>query len=344
VAYDGGTGQFTFQMTLQNLLEQPIGTTDGLAADPAGIRVFFDSLPVVTGGSGTVSVVPDGFATLTAASQPYYRYDEMLVSSQVSGAKTWTLVVPPTVTTFRFPLLVSAPVAWPDGYVTVNGRLPTAPALALHPDSTLALTGVVKTALGTAVSGATVTWSTSEPLCATVTGSGVASGVRAGSCSIVATAGTRSGSLALQVTGTVRTWSGGTSAAWTAGANWVGGVVPAEVDSVVVPAGGSSLPAIETGTTVGRLTLGDATTLSLGGHDLTVTGDVATGFTPGSGILGTTGRLILAGEGKTIHGRVPRLLLTGTYTLSDSLIALSPVTVDGGRLDNFGFLARIVTQ
>ncbi|HET6765004.1 MAG TPA: hypothetical protein VFH27_15070, partial [Longimicrobiaceae bacterium] len=56
VAYNSGTGQFTFDVTVQNLIPQPLGTTDGTTLDPAGVRVFFNAGPTVTTGTGTAAV------------------------------------------------------------------------------------------------------------------------------------------------------------------------------------------------------------------------------------------------------------------------------------------------
>src|SRR5215212_3157362 len=59
VAYDGGTGRFTFDVTIKNLLQQPIGTTDGATLSPTGVRVFFGSGPTVTSGTGVATTLPD---------------------------------------------------------------------------------------------------------------------------------------------------------------------------------------------------------------------------------------------------------------------------------------------
>ncbi|HEV7590775.1 MAG TPA: hypothetical protein VGO40_21880, partial [Longimicrobium sp.] len=72
-------GVFSFDVTVQNLVPQPMGTTDGTTADAAGVRVLFASGPVVTSGSGNLSVAnPDGVGAYTAASQPYFQYSGAL--------------------------------------------------------------------------------------------------------------------------------------------------------------------------------------------------------------------------------------------------------------------------
>ncbi|HEX5726413.1 MAG TPA: hypothetical protein VFX98_13150 [Longimicrobiaceae bacterium] len=343
VAYNGGTGQFTFDMTLQNLIEQPIGTTDGTVAHPAGNRVFLHSGPTVTSGAGVAAVFPDGFGTFTAAGQPYYAYVGMLAQSQVSATRSWTFIISPTVLTFDFTLYVSAPVEYPDGYITLDGQLPGYAYGNLHPGDTEALAAVIKTAVGTPVAG-TVTFGTTDPLCATVDGGGVVTGVRAATCQITATAGLRTGSMSFDVTGAVRTWDGSQSADWSDGLNWVGDLTPAAVDSVLIPTGVPNFPALVAATAIGGVQVDDGATLSLGAFDLTASQNVATGYTVGSGILGTTGSLVLAGTGKTVMGRVPITLVTGTYSLAGNLFGVAPETIDDGRLDSDSYEIGIDSQ
>jgi hypothetical protein len=40
-------------------------------------------------------VLPDGFATFTAAGQPYYQYNQVLANGVTSAAKAWTLIMRP---------------------------------------------------------------------------------------------------------------------------------------------------------------------------------------------------------------------------------------------------------
>ncbi|HEX5727013.1 MAG TPA: hypothetical protein VFX98_16170, partial [Longimicrobiaceae bacterium] len=108
--YDGSS-LFSADVTLQNLLGQPIGTTDGVTEDPDGIRVFLHSGPSVTGGTGTVEVAnEDGTGSFTGANQPYFRYDTLLSTEETSLPREWQFTVPNTVETFVFTVYVSAPV------------------------------------------------------------------------------------------------------------------------------------------------------------------------------------------------------------------------------------------
>jgi hypothetical protein len=111
VAYNSGTGIFSFDVTVQNLMNEAIGTPDGVTADPQGIQVFFHDGPNVTGGTGSVTVAnPDGTGAFTGASQPYYAYAQILTEDQISAPKTWQLNVPATVATFSFTLFIETDV------------------------------------------------------------------------------------------------------------------------------------------------------------------------------------------------------------------------------------------
>ncbi|HYJ78341.1 MAG TPA: hypothetical protein VEW03_01970, partial [Longimicrobiaceae bacterium] len=99
-SYSSGTEIFQLDVTVQNLLNEAIGTPDGTVADPQGIQVFFHSGPTVTSGSGNIEVAnEDGTATFTAAGQPYFQYNQILDENEVSAAKTWQLNVDDTVLT-----------------------------------------------------------------------------------------------------------------------------------------------------------------------------------------------------------------------------------------------------
>jgi hypothetical protein len=106
-AYDAGTQILSSSVTVQNLLEQNIGTTDGSTV--AGVDVFFSALSV-TSGTGSVTVNADGTSTFTATNQPYYHYPEILSPYQVSAARSWQFQISGQVTTFSFTVYLSSPV------------------------------------------------------------------------------------------------------------------------------------------------------------------------------------------------------------------------------------------
>jgi hypothetical protein len=345
IAYNSGTGQFTFDVTVKNLIEQPMGTTDGTTLDPNGVRVFFAEGPTVTSGTGTAAVVPDGFGTFTAAGQAYYQYNQVLAHNAVSSARGWTLIMPSTVGTFSFLLYVSAPVEYPNGYISLDGNLPGTSYGSIHPATTHALTAVSKTAVGNVVPGTTITFSSSNNGCATVDGAGLVTAVQYATCTVSATDGTRAGSLSFDVTGTVRSWTGATSTDWNTGTNWGGGLVPATADSVTIPFPSTNYPVLTSAVSVSDVSVADQATLDVASFVLTSAGNVGTGATAGSGILASgTGSVLLAGAGKAVHGRFPTVLVTGTYALDGTYHGVAPQTVDNGTLASDQFELDVDAQ
>jgi hypothetical protein len=107
-AYDGGTQILSSNVTVQNLLQQNIGTTDGSTV--AGVDVFFAALNV-TVGTGSVTVGnPDGVGTFTASNQPYFHYAQILSPYEISAAKTWQFQITGAVSNFTFTVYLSAPM------------------------------------------------------------------------------------------------------------------------------------------------------------------------------------------------------------------------------------------
>ena len=104
-SYDAGAQTFQINVTVQNLLEAPLGTTDGVTA--SGVRVFFGSGPIGTGGTVTVQN-PTGTAFFTEADQPYFEYPQILEPFEISAALPWRFNVPTATTRFTFLVYVSA--------------------------------------------------------------------------------------------------------------------------------------------------------------------------------------------------------------------------------------------
>jgi hypothetical protein len=341
VAYNSATGRFTFDVTLKNLLEQKIGTTDGTTLDPNGVRVFFSSGPTVTAGSGVLAVVPDGFGTFTGGGQAFYQYNEVLAMNATSAAKQWMFIISPTVDTFDFLVLISAPVQFPNGYIEINGQLPGANLGNLHPGTTLPLTGVIKNALGVVQPGV-ITWGTTDANQASVDGSGNVTGVRYGTPSITATSGGRNGSVLFNVTGTVRLWTGAVSTTWNVGGNWAGGYTPALVDTAHIPNGPANMPALTASESIGALTVDDGAITHLGAFDMTLSQFATTGQTSG-GVDGSTGRLLLTGT-STLGGRFSLVEISGNYTQNGNISVIAPITTAGGSIFSPGFLTFIASQ
>ncbi|MEP7001791.1 MAG: lamin tail domain-containing protein [bacterium] len=110
VSYDVPTQTLGADVTVQNLLPDALGTIDGTTLSATGVRVFFDSDPVLTSGSGSVSVQnADGQATFTNTNQDYFQYSQVLAPNAVSSSKRWLFNLS-NGTTFSFVVYVSAPV------------------------------------------------------------------------------------------------------------------------------------------------------------------------------------------------------------------------------------------
>lgn len=110
-AYNSGTQVFSTNVTVKNLIVQPMNSADGSTADTGGVKVFFNSGPTTTGGTGAVSVKnPDGTATFTASNQPFYRYNvgSVLASGATSASKLWQFDCPTTVSQFTFDMFVTS--------------------------------------------------------------------------------------------------------------------------------------------------------------------------------------------------------------------------------------------
>jgi hypothetical protein len=201
VAYNPATGAFTFNLTVKNLLGQPLATLNGTTPHAGGVKVIFTDGPTVTGGSGIASVTGDGTGDFDHSGEPYYQYaaaylgaDGILSPGETSVARTWTLNVPNTVASFSYHLYVVAEVPYPNGYVDISPK----PAN-LFAGDTRAFSAVVRTATGAAIPGEVVTWGSSVPGVATVDAGGTVMGITAGNTTLTATSGARSGSVALGV-------------------------------------------------------------------------------------------------------------------------------------------------
>lgn len=131
VSYDATAQIFQADVTVQNLMTPTLGTSDGNTA--SGVNLFFHSGPSVVSGSGTVTVAnADGTGTFTGSNQPYFLYNQMLPTGQVSSAKTWQWAVPTTVTQFTFEVLVDAPTAPPRATTCLAQPGPTITLSGLH--------------------------------------------------------------------------------------------------------------------------------------------------------------------------------------------------------------------
>jgi hypothetical protein len=341
VNYNSGTGAFTFDVTIRNLIPQPLGTADTTGAEAPhadGVRIFFAAGPLVTSGTGLATVVPDGVATITGPNQPYYQYNTVLSQFEISSPKTWRIDMPPSVLTFDFLLLVSAAVPRPDGFIDLQLN-------SLKPPTDRQTTYTVRNANGT-VDGfpGTITWSVSDTTRATIDANGLVNPLRAGSVTIIAQQGLRIGYLTVVVQPIRRVWIGATDNNWATGTNWFpDGVKPEPTDTAVVTDTVSApvYPTLVQNESVGGVEVhdvtpgGDIPTIALGAFNLTASGDVET--TNNSSITNTVGQLLLTGIARTLRGTLPVIRVSGTYSLIGNVTAKTPIRVDLGRLTVTGF-------
>jgi len=103
VAWSDAESVLSGDVSVQNLLDQPIGT-DGTST--YGVRVFFVNGPNVTQGTGSVTALADSVGTFTASNQKYYVYPEVIQPREVSAPQSWRFSVAGNVTTFEFFVLV----------------------------------------------------------------------------------------------------------------------------------------------------------------------------------------------------------------------------------------------
>lgn len=194
-SWDPATGTLRTHVTLENLTSQALGTADGVTPSADGVRVFFSRGPTATEGSGTVSVAnADGQTAFTAAAQQYFQYDGILAPGDTSAAREWRFTLEKGVGAFSFGVYVAAPVRAEGGYL---GMLPLAPTVAVG--DTQRVTATVRNVAGGAVGGQPVTWATSNPAIATVDAQGLVTGVAAGTATVTATGGGRTGSVEVLV-------------------------------------------------------------------------------------------------------------------------------------------------
>jgi hypothetical protein len=112
VRYDTIASIFSFDVAIENLLTEPIGTPDGRTQ--SGIKAVYHNGPVATtyyapGGTDSTRVAnPDGTASLTRKNQPYHLYETVLAPGGTTQPLNGRLEVPRTVETFEFTILIFA--------------------------------------------------------------------------------------------------------------------------------------------------------------------------------------------------------------------------------------------
>ena len=163
-------GDFAFDVTVQNLLPQAMGTSDGRTRDPDGIRVFFAGAPAAA-PAGVASVAnPDGEGTFTGSGQPYFQYDTVLRPGEVSAPRRWRLAYSPGVEQILFTVYVSAPVPHQGDWLDVDEG-----QRFVLPGDTLRIGAAIRDPLGRPRQGR-ITYSSSDERIVTVDSTGLVRG------------------------------------------------------------------------------------------------------------------------------------------------------------------------
>ena len=337
VHYDVNSQSYQMEVRVRNLIPQALGTTNGVALDPNGVRVFLQAGPNVKTGTGNVTMAPDGVGTFTATNQPYYQYNQVLDQFETSGPRTWQFTMPATVTSFSFTAYVSAAVQFPDGWVDV-----TAAPLNMAPHSELKLSATARDAAGNFVEGGQFfTWLSTDSTVAAVTNGqtagGLVSTVRAGTTVIEVTAGPREGSATVNVRGMQRIWQGDVSTDYHTRGNWERNIVPVAQDTIIIANPSPNWPLLAQNAQVASILMDEGAILNVGAFDMTASRHVESSAAGGTGIVSTSGRLIVTGTAAEIRGRLPRLRVTGSYSLTGTVWVKAPLQIESGRLTSYGY-------
>jgi hypothetical protein len=242
-SFDNGTGIFSTDVTVQNLARVSMGTTDGVAA--LGVKVFFQQIPTVTSGSGTVTIDnADSSGTFVTTNQPYFAYAQILHPYEISNSKPLHFAVSAGVGTFSFVVYVDAPM-------------------------------------------------TDE-------------------------------------TGTLldRVWTGTTDTDWLTATNWRDGSAPDATSTVAIPtdsllAPGHHSPTLAGNSTLANLRVGSGNTVDLGGHVLSVAGNV-----DALGVI-SNGVVDIMGPSAVIGGAFGGLQVSGAARTQRTITTSAAVSIPG---------------
>ena len=332
-SYNINTQQYSFSIAVRNRIGQKMGTTDGLISDPRGVRLFFADGPNLMSGAGAIDLMTvDGYGNYTGGQQPYLNMTGgILEKNAISSPRFVIFQMPGTVTSFSYTVYVATVVQYPHGWIEV-----TPASFPIAPGSQWKMLVVHRDVMGDVITNAPTTWAIADTTIATLRlADGLATGVRAGSVLVTATSGLRTGSAILQVSGIQRTWDGSADTNWHNKFNWVGDVVPVAQDSAHFAAGLVRYPSLTANAVINQITADEGAPIALNSFDLTAGGSVTVGLSPG--ITNTTGRLILTGIARTLQGRIGRVRVTGSYSLTGNLTTRAPIEVAAGRLQSAGF-------
>jgi hypothetical protein len=111
-AFDSTTRIFSLNVSITNLLAQPIGTVDGTTTDSTAVRAFFSSGPFASGGvAGSVTVAnPSGVGVFQGDTVPFFKYTPFIPPGATSAVENWQFLFAPGVDGLTFSVEVDAAV------------------------------------------------------------------------------------------------------------------------------------------------------------------------------------------------------------------------------------------
>ena len=111
VAFDSTSRIFSLNVSITNLLAQPIGTTNGTTTDSNAVRAFFSSGPFASGGSGVVTVPnASGTGVFQGDTVPFFQYTPFIQPGATSAIENWQFLFAPGVDGVNFSVEVDADV------------------------------------------------------------------------------------------------------------------------------------------------------------------------------------------------------------------------------------------
>jgi hypothetical protein len=109
--WTASSNQFAMNVTVQNLMTQPMGTTDGVTAAAGGTKLFVVRGPSVYSGTGTITIPSDsGVGDFTGPNQPYWQYDGIIKTDSVSKSSNWKFDLPSQASGIEFAIEITSPI------------------------------------------------------------------------------------------------------------------------------------------------------------------------------------------------------------------------------------------
>lgn len=153
-------------VTIQNLISQPLGTRDGVTPHQDGVRIFFQTGPSASPSGAAWLGNPDGAGDFFGPEQAFFAYNTVLAPGATSAPRTWKFVHSGGVATITFRVYVAAQVQRDQEQfvITPANRF-------LLPGNTVRLAAGTRDFTGR-TEPRRATWSSNEPGIATVDANG----------------------------------------------------------------------------------------------------------------------------------------------------------------------------